>query len=58
LGALEVQDRQLGREDVGVLLAVPAGALGRDRERLLKRAREEAVELLERAIRRAPGACA
>jgi hypothetical protein len=28
LGALEVQDRQLGREGIGVLLAVPAGALG------------------------------
>src|SRR4051812_11051651 len=47
---LEMQDGQLGREG-RIRCAVPArGAFRGDRQRLLVRAREQLVELLERAL--------
>src|SRR6201999_3488456 len=48
--SLEMQDGKLGGEGP-VRCAVPArGAFRRDRERLLVRAREQLVQLLERAL--------
>src|SRR3954451_2490455 len=50
LGALEVEDRELGGDRVLRRAVAARGAFLRDRERLLMRLGQELVELLERLL--------